>query len=94
MLTAISERAYCNLLSLYLCLIFCTIIRFLPTPTSDFSKALYLKEFRLSNTYLNTYLNIYLITYLKTYLTSTHSETESELYDAEGFGGNPLGLFP
>jgi hypothetical protein len=66
----------------------------LPTPTSDFSKVLCLKEFWLSNTYLNTYLNIYLITYLKTYLTSTHSGTESELHDAEGFGGNPLGLFP
>lgn len=40
------------------CLIFCTIIRFLPTPTSDFSKVLCLKKFWLPNTYLNTYLNI------------------------------------
>ena len=39
-------------------MIFCTIIRFLPTPTSDFSKVLCLKGFGLSNTYLNTYLNI------------------------------------
>ena len=58
LLTANPERAYCNLPSLYLCLIFCTIIRFLPTPTSDFSKVLCLKEFWFPNTYLNTYLNI------------------------------------